>query len=182
MKTTSNTIRLSFNEKSMPEFTLTLNCSRVDAIKYATELREILGKDKTLTVEIKQFRKIRSLDANSYAWVLISKIADIVRTSKEELYIEMLKKYGQREKQLLSVLADAVDMIFRATNNHCVEIGESELNSKTFKHLAILKGSSGYDSKEFSIFLDGIISECKELGIDTVTESEKNLLLKEWGK
>ena len=182
MKTTSNTIRLTFNEKSMPELTLTLNSSRNDTLKGVAKLREILGKDKTLVVEIEQYHKKRSPDANSYAWALISKIADIVRTSKEESYIEMLKKYGQREKQLLSVLADAVDMIFRATNNHCMEIGESELNGKTFKHLAILKGSSGYDSKEFSIFLDGVISECKELGIDTVTESEKNLLLEQWGK
>ena len=40
-------------------------------------------------------RKKRSLDANAYFWVLVGKIADKLRASKDEIYFEMLKKYGQ---------------------------------------------------------------------------------------
>lgn len=172
MKSIITGLRVSFDEKGYQELTLTLK-SHCDIV----ELKDVLTAGKELSIEIKQYRQKRSLDANSYAWVLISQLADILRADKDEVYIEMLKKYGQREKQLLSVVGDAIDMIFRATNNHCIEIGESVLNGKIFKHLAILKGSSGYDSREFSIFLDGIISECEELGIKCITESEKTLLL-----
>lgn len=111
----------------------------------------------------------------------MTKIADVLRTSKEEVYIKMLERYGQREPQLLSVVADAVDMIYRATDNHCTEVGESELNGKLFKHLAILIGSSQYDAKSMSILIDGIVSEAKELGIETATPMELSRLKEEWG-
>lgn len=144
-------------------------------------LKSIVENGKLLDVVIKQHRKKRSLDANSYAWVLMSKIADVLRTSKEEIYIQMLKRYGQREKELISVIAEGLETIKRATNNHCYEVGESELNGKIFKHLAILIGSSQYDSKEMAILIDGIISECKELGVNTITENEKLEMLGKWG-
>jgi hypothetical protein len=94
----------------------------------------------------------------------------------------MLKRYGQREPKLLSVVADAVDMVYRATKNHCCEVGESELNGKTFKHLAILIGSSQYDSKQMATLIDGIVSECKELDIETLTPQELAALKMDWGQ
>jgi hypothetical protein len=138
-------------------------------------------KDEKLDLEFKKHREKRSLDANSYCWVLIGKIADVLTPkSKDEVYIEMLKRYGQREKQLISVVAEAVEIIFRATDNHCAEVGESELNGKLFKHLAILIGSSKYDSKMMSIFVDGIISECELLNIETATPEEIARYKSEW--
>jgi hypothetical protein len=142
---------------------------------------EIIAKGKELAIEIKEFKKKRSLDANSYAWVLITKIADVLKSSKEEVYIEMLKRYGQREPQLISVIAEAVDMVHRATNNHCTEVGDGTVNGKLFKHMAILIGSSQYDSKAMAILIEGIISDAKELDIETITENERLKMLSEWG-
>lgn len=111
----------------------------------------------------------------------MTKIANVLRTDKDAVYIEMLKRYGQREEKLLSVVAEAADMIYRATQNHCVEVGESELNGKTFKHLAILIGSSQYNTKDMAVLIDGIVSECKELDIETMTPGELSLLKQGWG-
>jgi hypothetical protein len=61
-------------------------------------------------------------------------------------------------------------------------VGESELNGKLFKHLAILIGSSQYDTKQMSILIDGIVSECRELGIETKPEEEIRSLIESWGK
>ena len=36
----------------------------------------------------------------------------------------------------------------------------------------IYKGSSEFDSKEMSIFIDGIIEHCEEQGIPTLTKDE----------
>ena len=55
-------------------------------------------------------------------------------------------------------------------------IGESELKGKTFTHYRIYRGSHTYDSREFSIFLSGIIEECKEQGIDVDSAELKSLL------
>ena len=43
------------------------------------------------------------------------------------------------------------------------------------------KGSSEYDTKEMSILLDGIVDEAKALDIDVMSESERALLLADWG-
>ena len=52
-------------------------------------------KDKPLEITIKPYRKKRSLDSNSYCWVLLGKIADKLRAGKDEVYLTMLKRYGQ---------------------------------------------------------------------------------------
>lgn len=175
MKSTANNIRLSYTEKGQAEITLSLTTK-----ENINDLKAVIDNKKLLAVEVKQHREKRSLDANSYAWVLITKIADVLKTSKEELYIEMLKQYGQREPQLLSVISDGVEMVYRATNNHCCEVGESDLNSKTFKHLAILIGSSQYDTKQMATLIDGIVSEAKELKIETMTPKDLEILKSSW--
>ena len=136
------------------------------------DIQDLRGCEKPLEVSVKKYRKKRSLDSNSYCWLLIGKIADVLKTNKDDLYIEMLKRYGQREAQLISVVSDAVGILYKATNGHCTEIGESKLNGKTFKHLAILRGSSDFDTREMSILVDGVVSEAKELGIETMTSVE----------
>ena len=182
MKSLVTNIRLQFNENHQPELVLALSLPPQKAQEGVAKLKEVLGKGKHLQAEIKQHRAKRSLDANSYAWVLMSKIADALNTSKDEIYIEMLKRYGQREEQLISVIAEGVPAIMRATNEHCTVVGESELNGKLFKHLAILIGSSQYDTKQMSILIDGIVSECKELGIETKPEEEIKSLIESWVK
>jgi hypothetical protein len=182
MKVIANALRTTYDEHGKPELTLSLTCSRQEIMPDIQECKDILSKGKLLAVEIRQYRQKRSLDANSYAWVIISKIAEAWQppVPKEEVYIEMLKRYGQREPKLLSVVADAVDMVYRATQNHCCEVGESELNGKLFKHLAILIGSSQYDTKQMATLIDGIVSEAKELGIETMTPQELALLKQNW--
>jgi len=162
-------LQLSFAYNKEPTLTIQL-------IGNTDHLQE-LAQVELLDIEIKPYREKRSLTANSYFWQIVTKIADTLRTSKDDLYIEMLKRYGQREKDLISVVSSAVHVAIKALDNHCTIVGESELKGKTFKHLAILKGSSEYDSKEMSILIDGVVSEAKELGIETLPHDEINRLL-----
>lgn len=46
---------------------------------------------------VKKYTNPRSLKANNYAWTLIEKLADAVKLDKEELYEEMLRRYGTGE-------------------------------------------------------------------------------------
>lgn len=43
-------------------------------------------------------------------------------------------------------------------------------------------GSSTYNSKEFSVLLDGVISEAKEIGVEYISEADKALILSVWGR
>ena len=135
--------------------------------------------DKTYVCTIRQYRKRRSLDANAYAWSLINELANVMRTSKDECYQLMLKRYGQ--SSVVSVVEEATEL-FKKSVKYCEEIGNATLNGKEFKHIRVFAGSSTYDTREMSILIDGIVSECKEVGIETMTPAELERLKGEWGK
>ena len=179
MKAQCNAIRISYNEHNHPELTLSLTCSRHEIATDLQELRDVLAKGKLLAVEVKQYRKGRSLDANGLLWKMCTEIAAIIHSSKDEVYLQMLERYGQFTH--IIVKQEAVERIKQEWRT-VRELGEVTINGKTGMQLQCYYGSHMYDSKEFSILLDGVISEAKELGIDVMSESEKSLLLAEWRK
>ena len=134
-----------------------------------------LDRDKEYQVEIKEYKQKRSLNANAYAWVLINKIANVMRLSKEEVYLNMLKHYGQ--SQIISIVSEVnITGYFK----YYEVIGTSILNNKEFNHIKVYKGSSEYDTKEMSIFIDGIVQEAKQLDIETLTPNQLAELKSLW--
>lgn len=130
-----------------------------------------------LDIEAKKHREKRRLNANNYAWKIITEIGDILRKSKEDVYYEMLKKYGQ--SQMISVY-DFVDV--SKFLKYYEEAGESELNGKLFKHYKVYTGTSEYDTREMSIFIDGVVQDAQELGIVTDTPEQISRYKEMWGK
>jgi hypothetical protein len=137
---------------------------------------ELNGADR-LSIKIDKYREKRSLNANSYAWALLTEIGNVLRLSKEDVYFKMLKEYGQSE--LISVKAH---IPIGEYVDYCEEAGESTLNGKLFKHYKVYKGSSEFDKREMAIFIDGIVQEAKQLGIDTRTPDEIAKLKSLWGE
>ena len=123
-----------------------------------------------LSVSLKKYRRKRSLDANAYCWALCSRIAEKVGSSKDEIYEQMLQDYGcfyeDDEGYIAVTVKSGVDM--SKIGGHWKFYKD---NGKFSSYLKI-KGSSEYDSAEMSRFIDGIISEAKELGISTETPDE----------
>lgn len=130
-----------------------------------------------LSIKIDKYREKRSLNANNYAWKLLTEIGNEMRLSKEDVYFIMLKRYGQSE--MISVLSH---IPITQYVKYCEEAGESTLNGKLFKHYKVYKGSSDFDKREMSIFIDGIVDEAKDLGIDTKTPDEIANLKSLWGE
>lgn len=127
----------------------------------------LFEQDREKQFTIKEYKPKRSLNQNAYAWKLITEIGNILRKSKEEVYLQMLKDYGQSE--VVSILSDVIpDGYFK----YFEAIGTGIVNNKEFTHYKIYKGSSEFDSKEMTIFIDGIIQECNQLGIPTLTPNE----------
>lgn len=127
----------------------------------------LFEQDREKQFTIKEYKPKRSLSQNAYAWKLITEIGNILRKSKEEVYLQMLKDYGQSE--VVSILSDVIpDGYFK----YFEAIGTGIVNDKEFIHYKIYKGSSEFDSKEMTIFIDGIIQECTQLGIPTLTPDE----------
>ena len=130
-----------------------------------------------LDIKVDKHREKRSLNANSYAWALMTEIGNVMRINKEDVYLLMLKRYGQCE--MISVkdgipIGQYIKYIERA--------GESWLNGTLFKHYKVYKGSSEFNKEEMAIFLDGVVDEAVNLNIDTRTPEEIAKLESLWGE
>lgn len=139
--------------------------------------------DSKLTVTAKKYRRKRSLDANAYSWVLLDKIAKAMRTTSEEIYEEMLRRYGYPlydEDEKPVVISLKADIDISVLDIHLKLIGEGHVKDKLFKHYKVIRGQSTYNTKEMSTFIDGIVSEAKDLGIETLTPDELERMKSAW--
>jgi hypothetical protein len=165
----SSNVRLTEEGKTVVTFELN---ERMSALEMVDELFS-----KEISLKVDEYKEKRSLNANNYAWKLITEIGNRTRQSKEEVYLLMLKRYGQSE--MVSVLANVP---FGKFVKYFDEVGESELKGKLFKHYRVYQGSSEFDTKEMSIFIDGIVSEAKDLGIPTDTPEQIARMKDLWGE
>lgn len=142
-----------------------------------SEIRRFAYQFKEGEYQIERKKKKRSTDANALCWKLCTEIANVLRTDKDSVYLEMLKRYGQSD--IVSVVSSVnVKGYFKYYD----EFGRGTVNGKEFTHYKVYKGSSEYDTREMSILLDGILDEAKALDIEVIGEREKSLLLTEWGR
>lgn len=142
---------------------------------------ENMRSDDLLRIRAVKYKQKRSLDANAYAWVLMTKIANHpdISSSKEDVYEQMLQKYGtlyeDEDGYITITVKKSVDM--SKVDGHWKFIKD---NGKFASYLMI-KGSSEYDTTEMSHFIDRIVEEAKELGIETATPDELERMKQEWG-
>lgn len=142
---------------------------------------ENMKKDDLLRIRAVKYKQKRSLDANAYALVLMTKIANHsdISSSKEEVYEQMLQKYGtfyeDEDGYITITVKKSVDM--SKVDGHWKYIKD---NGKFASYLMI-KGSSEYDTAEMAHFIDRIVEEAKELGIETATPDELERMKQEWG-
>jgi hypothetical protein len=142
----------------------------------ANALNDIIRSDKLKSCTIEYDKKKRTLTANGSLWLLLQKMAEVLHTSKEELYLRMLEKYGQFTYVI--VKESAVDMMskqFRLVRN----LGHKTVGGQSGIQLQCYYGSSTYDKQMFGHLLDGVISEAKELGIEFISREDRMRLIEE---
>lgn len=122
---------------------------------------------KEVEIIIKEPREKRSLDANAYFWVIVGKIADKLRASKEEIYFKLLKDYGQ---SVTITVRKGYD-ISKAGFKYYEVLKDGLINGKEFTAYRVFIGSSQYSKQEMSVLIDGAVQEAKELGIEVELES-----------
>jgi hypothetical protein len=132
-----------------------------------TLIQWLCEQDSEKIFEIHEKKPKRTLTANAYYWALVNQLSTVLRTSSDECHFLMLQRYGQYE--VISVLSE-IDL--HGYFKYYKEIGHGTTQGKDFTHYKIYKRSSQMDSKEFSVLLDGVISECEQVGIPTLTPAE----------
>ena len=145
-----------------------------------TEAINTVSQCEQLSITAKKYRKKRSLDSNAYVWVLLTKIANHpeVISSKEEVYEEMLQKYGflyQDEEGYMPITVKAgVDM------SKVVGHWKFYKSNGKFDSYLMIKGSSDYDSSEMAQFVDMVVQEAKGLGIEVLPPDEIERMNQAW--
>ena len=112
-------------------------------------------RDKMLNLTAKIHREKRSLDANAYAWVLMQKIAEAIHTDKWSVYLMMLERYRPVFTHII-VRPEAVERVMGEWRTVKV-LGPIQVNGSSGIQLQCYFGSSTFDSKEMSSFIDGIV-------------------------
>lgn len=125
------------------------------------------SQDREKIFEIKEFKHKRTLSQNSYAWELIGKLSDKMTIPKEEMYLKMLKDYGQTIIIPIPE-GDSPNGWFKYYEYY----KKSVINGKNADYYKVYKGSSEFTTLEMKYFLDGIIQECEQLGIPTLTQEQ----------
>ena len=143
---------------------------------------EEMSMFEKLRIKIVRFFKQRSLDANSYFWLLCGKLADKLGQRKEDIYRHLIREIGDNY-EVLPIHKDCVETFIRNWEHGrigwvCEKMGDSKLPD--YEKVIAYYGSSVYDSRQMSRLIDLIVEDCKEQGIETETPKEIARMKEDW--
>lgn len=178
MQTTGiiNDISIDFDTRK-PKISIVLDTNEISVV-------EQLKNENKLNIELKKWYKKRSLDANSYCWVLCDLIAKKLTTNdavitKEDIYKDAISNIGTFQAMIIE--EKAFEDFKRIWQNQGLGflVKEVSRRDKCVKVQAYY-GSSTYNTKEMSLLIELLIQECKQLEIETKTPAEIKSLLDSW--
>lgn len=165
-----------------------LNRKQRLTLEMDTDCRELFDQlhgEQKLTVEIKKYRKKRSLNANAYFHVLVNKIARALGNGDEETKKNLVLDYGvvAKDKNGLNVgfkLPESVDV---RTIYPYVKLFDTRQEGKVkFNCYLVYKATHEMDTAEMAKLIDGAIEVARELGIETDTPEQLARYKETWTK
>lgn len=145
----------------------------------AKEILPLIEGGKRYTVEIKPYSEKRSRNANSFLWAILSQCADKLNTTREELYMDYVRKIAPYKD---FTLTEDEARTFR------VAWGKMGLGWQTEQVdfdgdgvvIRAYYGSSTYTKKRMSRLIDMVVEDAKQIGVDCLSERERALLIERW--
>ena len=175
-------------------------------IRYVME-EKLKNPDVLWDIDEHQEKKMRSLSANSYFYVLCNKIAIKQRISDTEVHDKFLSEnriYYENEEggidwKVSPVDANAYGLIKEKVGKYYEYYVDSGMSVKLEKETGDkvkykdgeevaghvywhIKGTHEMTSSELCRVIDSVIFEANQLGIETITPTEKDRLLAMWGE
>lgn len=187
MNLTGKIHSVAFSVSGKPLISLEVNEGQA-ALKTAQELKNC----PVIAIKLSEHKKGRSLNANSYYWALLGKLARALNISTSYCHNVMLRRYG-----VLEIVDETpVYLLFPDTDEAQTKADEAETyhvkptsnvregkDGKMYRTYMLLKGSSRYDTAEMAALISGLRDECTNVGIPVETPDEiANLLSMMGGK
>jgi len=133
---------------------------------------EALTSDE-LALTIKEYHQKRTLTQNAYFWKLVNALAEKLGDKSESVYKTFIRDYGVRDVILLqNKVVD--EFLTRWTKKGMGWFAEPLRKGKIDETTTMLVyyGSSTYNTKEMARLIDGVVQECEEQGIPTLTDDQ----------
>ena len=145
-----------------------------DCEKDCRQLESDIDSGRKVSVSFSQSDK-RTLDENAYYWLLTGRIAKAIGSSLSEVHNTNLRRYGVPQlfsgKVAYAYLEDSVDTEKSVLQNESVHMKPTSSvregnKGKMYRAYMVMKGSKDLTQSEMATLIDGVISECKEMGLE----------------
>lgn len=136
---------------------------------------------KLHTAEIKQFRQKRSLDANSKCWAMLRELSAAVGIPDVEIYKGIVREIGPYKE--FTMTTDEAKTFRVAWERLGIGWPVEQVDYTPDGDRVVLRayyGSSTYNTKQMSLLIDRVIQDCRAVGIETMSDRDRSLLLEDW--
>ena len=167
----------------LSDLTYTRNHESVLTIVTKEDLGEMFDDlhDSEVEVTVKKHRDKRGLSSNGLYWASLAQLAQKLGVSNARMHNVMLRRYGWPERyddQLVYLMLpdteEAENKALEAETYHLRPTSHVKPGRDgPLRAYMLMRGSSTYDSLEFSRLLDGLLEECREAGIHVMTGREE---------
>lgn len=148
----------------------------------ALDMVDALREYDKLSLKVCKYKQKRSLDANAYCWVMISKIAEVTNQRVTDIYRAAIKEVGGNS-DTVCVQDHAVEQLCAGWQRNGIGWVTDTMPSKIegCTNVILYYGSSTYDSAQMHRLIEIILQDCTELGIEVKSAEEIDSLLNSWG-
>ena len=154
--------------------------SVISLVVNTRDINTLPDTTKPLQAEITQVKRKRSLTANSYAWLLMDKIATVIRSTKEEVYRKAIKEVGVFTD--IAVRTEGYNKLKVEWERKGIGYLTEIISETSFVvDWRMHYGSYTYNSSAMARLIDWISEEEQELGVESITPKDRRLLIEEWG-
>lgn len=156
----------------------------VNIYKVADEIKKCQeGAKNCLRVDIDKYREQRSLDANTYFHVLVHKLAEYHNIGNDEMKIKMNLEYGTPavdKKGNIVMVKIPADVNISDFYDYAKWYAEKKEKNQICNYYIFYKQTHTLNTQEMSRLIEGVISECKQVGIETKTPEQIREMLSLW--
>lgn len=154
---------------------------KVKALAHLSSFIDGISVNKDYVMTVKQVRGKRSLNANAYAWKLISRLALKLGIGATEIYRDYIKNVGGNMEHVV-INTEALRTLRTLWESKGIgwQVEAAPTPYEGYLDVFLYYGSSTFDTRSMSRLIELIVQDCKEHGIETLEDIEIQRLIDEW--
>ena len=129
---------------------------------------KMLNLDETKEYEVKEYKTLRNKRQNAKYWKLLYELAKKLNISVEELHFQMLKDFSKRTDIMVKHGIELKGIKYLEKRS-TIRREDGQLFDVYYYYTP----SHELNTSEFAFLMTGLIQECEQQGIDTMSPNEK---------